>query len=185
MTLNAYIKQNLNTEEILPFETPVRYIKKHDVISSIGKIEQFGYFIQEGIVQAAIAHHDEEKIIDFFFPGQFFSSYTSFLMQSPSDVIITAVSNCKVEVIDLQQLKMAYSTSLLCNQLGRYAIEKVYIKRIEREKSFLTKSAPEKYLELMTHHPEIVELMPVSKVAKYLGIHSESLSRIRKSILHA
>ncbi len=185
MTISEFIKTNLHTEEVLPFETPIISFKKHDEISSLGEIEKYGYFIQSGIVQAAIENHGEEKIIDFFFPNQFFSSYTSFLMQTPSDVIISAVTNCTVEVINLQQLQAAYKTSLVCNQLGRYAIEKVYIKRIEREKSFLTKSAPEKYLELITYHPEIVELMPVGKVAKYLGIHPESLSRIRKTVHHA
>jgi CRP-like cAMP-binding protein len=185
MTISEFIKINLHTDEILPFETPISTFKKHAEISAIGKIEKYGYFIHSGIVQAAIESHGEEKIIDFFFPDQFFSSYTSFLTQTPSDVVITAVTACVVEVIDLIQLQKAYKTSLVCNQLGRYAIEKVYIKRIEREKSFLSKSAPEKYLELITYHPEIIELMPVSKVAKYLGIHPESLSRIRKTVHHA
>jgi CRP-like cAMP-binding protein len=185
MTISEFIKTNLHTDEVLPFETPVETFKKNSEISSKGKIERFAYFIHSGIVQAAIDSQGEEKIIDFFFPNQFFSSYTSFLTQCPSDVIISAVTNCEVEVIDLHKLQAAYQTSLVCNQLGRYAIEKVYIKRIEREKSFLTKNAPEKYLELITYHPEIVELMPVKKVAKYLGIHPESLSRIRKTVAHA
>jgi CRP-like cAMP-binding protein len=184
MTISEFIKINLHTDEVLPFETPTVTFKKNDEISTIGKIEKYGYFIQAGIVQAAIESHGEEKIIDFFFPGQFFSSYTSFLTQTPSDVVISAMSDCIVEVIDLHKMQTAYSTSIVANQLGRYAIEKVYIKRMEREKSFLTKSAPEKYLELITYHPEIVELMPVSKVAKYLGIHPESLSRIRKTVHH-
>jgi Cyclic nucleotide-binding domain len=185
MTISEFIKINLHTDDVLPFATPLAHFKKHAELSKIGVIEKYGYFIQEGIVQAAIESHGEEKIIDFFLQDQFVSSYTSFLTQKPSDVVISAVTDCVVEVIDLEKMQAAYATSIVTNQLGRYAIEKVYIKRIEREKSFLTKSAPEKYLELITYHPEIVELMSVAKVAKYLGIHPESLSRIRKTVHHA
>jgi CRP-like cAMP-binding protein len=184
MNIASFIQTHLISNESLPFNIPQVSFKKDDVISPIGKIEQYAYFIQSGIVQASIIHHDEEKIIDFFFPNQFFSSYTSFLTQQPSDVTITAITDVEAEMIDLKVLQASYATSLVSNQLGRYAIEKVYIKRMEREKSFLTKNATEKYLELITYHPEIVELMPVSKVAKYLGIHSESLSRIRKMVAH-
>ncbi len=185
MTISEFIKTNLHTDDVLPFETPIATFKKHAIVSPKDKVEKWAYFIHDGIMQATIQSHGEEKIIDFFFPGQFVSSYTSFLTQTPSDVVISAVTNCKVEMIDLQKMQAAYATSIVTNQLGRYAIEKVYIKRMEREKSFLTKSAPEKYLELVTFHPEIVEVMPVSKVARYLGIHPESLSRIRKTVHHA
>ena len=44
----------------------------------------------------------------------------------------------------------------------------------------LTKSATERYHELLNARPELVQQIPVHLIAKYLGIEPESLSRIRK-----
>jgi len=46
----------------------------------------------------------------------------------------------------------------------------------------LTKSAQERYDELLSKRPDLIRLVPVNKIAKYLGIHPESLSRLRKNL---
>ncbi len=71
---------------------------------------------------------------------------------------------------------------MLANKLGRIVAEHYYINKTKREKDFLTKSATERYLELVNTRPELVQQIPVHFIAKYLGIKPESLSRIRKEI---
>lgn len=51
-----------------------------------------------------------------------------------------------------------------------------------REKDFLTKSAEQRYQALIAQRPDLIAQVPVHKIAKYLGIHPESLSRIRKQL---
>lgn len=60
--------------------------------------------------------------------------------------------------------------------------EYYYILKTNREKDFLTKSATERYNELVNIRPELIQYIPVHQIAKYLGIEPESLSRIRKAI---
>jgi CRP-like cAMP-binding protein len=149
----------------------------------MGQVERKLYFINRGIVQLTMLHDGEEKIIDFFFPDSFVCSYTSFLKQEPSDVKLTALAECQAEVIQYQELQDAYRTSLLINKLGRLLTEQIYIIKTKREKDFLTKSAQERYADLLSVRPDILKLIPINKIAKYLGIHPESLSRIRKSVI--
>ena len=59
----------------------------------------------------------------------------------------------------------------------------MFLARARREKDFLTLSAEERYLALMHKAPEVIQLIPVNKIARYLGIQPESLSRIRKSVI--
>ena len=157
--------------------------KKAEIITDYGQVERKLYFINSGFVQLSILHEGEERIIDFFFHDSFVCAYTSFLKQEPSDVRIMALSECQTEVILYSDLQAAYQTSLIANRLGRIMTEQIYIIKTKREKDFLTKSAQERYEELIATRPNILQFIPVNKIAKYLGVHPESLSRIRKSVI--
>ena len=124
----------------------------------------------------------DQKILDFFFPGEFFCAYTSLLTQQPADVQLTALLPCTLEVLRRADLLAAYQTSLLANQLGRVATEQLYLRKVKREKEFLTRSAEERYADLLHQQPTLIEFLPVDKIARYLGIHPNSLSRIRRKL---
>jgi CRP-like cAMP-binding protein len=87
-----------------------------------------------------------------------------------------------MQVLTHEDMQKAYSHSLLANKLGRMAAEFYYIRKTQREKDFLTKSASERYLDLLHGRPELVQQIPIQMIAKYLGVTAESLSRIRKAI---
>ena len=187
MTILQYINSNFEPvfESVadLPFIVSKRVFEKGEIITSYGQIEQKAYFLINGLVEVTMLHELEEKILDFFFPNSFFCSYTSFLLQQPSDVQIAALTSCELEVINYTELQNAYKTSLLANQLGRVVTENLYINKTNREKDFLTKSAEERYIELLSKRIDIIKMIPINKIAKYLGIHPDSLSRIRKKII--
>lgn len=177
----TYFKEDLGDNDIPDFKN--QEFSKGDIITRYGQVEKKMYFINSGIVQFSILRDVEEKIIEFFFPNEFFCSYTSFIMQEPSDTQITALTDCQFEVLHYDELQAAYNTSLLANKLGRVLTEQIYIRKTRREKDFLIKSAEERYKDLISNRPELIQLIPVNKIAKYLGIHPESLSRIRKDII--
>ena len=185
MTILEFININVKTDfkdyNELPFKVTRKTFKKGDIITSYGQIERSAYFLISGLIEITVQKDIEEKIVEFFLPGCFFGSYTSFLSQQPSDAQVSTLSNCEVEVIDYVELQKAYKTSLIANQLGRLATESVFIISTKREKDFLTKSAQERYDELVSKRPDLIKLVPVNKIAKYLGIHPESLSRLRKN----
>lgn len=181
--INTRIGADFETNDQLPFTVVRKKFKKGAVITRYGQVEKNAYFLVSGLVEITIRKGTEEKIIEFFSPGCFFGSYTSFLSQEPSDVEVTALSACEVEVITYTELQKAYKTSLLANQLGRIATEAIFMISTKREKDFLTKSAQERYRELLASRPYLCKHIPINKIAKYLGIHPESLSRIRRHFL--
>lgn len=181
---NKHLNIHLTSNADLPFAVTERKFKKGDVITRYGQVEKMVYFILEGIIEQTVLGIDgKEMIIDFFEPGGFVCSYTSFLTQQPSDVQMTALTNCKLQVITHTDLKTAYKTSLIVNQIGRMVTEYNYIIKANREKGFLHKSAEERYRELLQQKPNVVATLPVKKIALYLGIHPESLSRIRSKVI--
>jgi CRP-like cAMP-binding protein len=179
--LNTHFKTNFTDPSAFFVKLTEQRFKKGEIITDYGKTEKKLYFINEGFVQITMLHESEERIFDFFFPDSFVCSFTSFLKQEPSDARVSALVECCMEVIQYNDLQQAYKTSLVANQLGRVLTEQIYMVKARREKDFLTKSAVERYRELIAMRPDIAKLIPVNKIAKYLGVHPESLSRIRRS----
>src|SRR4030095_158070 len=169
MTILEYININLKTnfkdDNELPFKVTKKRFKKGDIITSYGQIERSGYFLISGLIEITILKDVDEKIIEFFLPPCFFCSYTSFLSQQPSDVQVSALSDSEVQVIDYVELQKAYKTSLIANPRGGLAPESIFVISTKREKDFLTKSAQERYDELLSKRPDLIKLVPVNKIA--------------------
>ncbi len=166
----------------LPYPTATLKIKKGQVLTDLGQIESNAYFLTTGLVELSIKSYQTLKTVDFFFGGEFVCAYTSFLTQQPSDVRVVVLADGEAEVVRYQDLQQAYRVSASANFVGRVINEQAYLRKAQREKDFLTKTADERYQELIGQRPEYVAQMPVNKIARYLGIHPESLSRIRKTL---
>lgn len=181
MTLEEYKKANNLEGEPLFSSAISRKYDKNSGLCSIGEVEKNFYFINSGIVEATIFNNkEEERIIEFFFPGQFVASFTSLLSQQPSNVFQSCITECVLEVIDFSKFKEACNSSQVSGSYYIKLLENAYIQRSNREKDFLTLSAEERYSKLIESRTEVIQQIPVNKIAKYLGIHPESLSRIRK-----
>ena len=187
MTLLAFLQTQFGLyfqdQSQFPLALENQTFKKGSIITDYGQIERKLYFINSGIVELTMLHDGEEKIVDFFFQDSFVCAYTSFLKQEASDIRITALCECHTETMQYTNLQDAYKTSLVLNKIGRILTERIYIIKTKREKDFLTKSGQERYIELISERPDILKTIPINKIAKYLGLHPESLSRIRKSLI--
>jgi len=179
---NIVLESSFSCETELPFPVKKLNSKKGDIITAYGQIEDTIYFINKGIVEMTIKSYMTEKIIDFFFENELVCGFTSFLTQLPADVQIIALMDCEMEMINKEDLMKAYKFSLDANKFGRILTEQGYIRKSNREKTLLTKTAEERYVEMFKKNTEYISNIPVNKIAKYLGIHPESLSRIRKKI---
>lgn len=168
--------------EDVPFPIEKVFFPKGEVITPFDAIEGSVYFINKGIVELSIKSYMTEKIIDFFFENEMVASLTSFLIQSKSDVQVTALLDCELEKVTYADLMKAYQKDFRINKFGRRIMEGAYIRKSDREKALLTKTAEEIYGGMFEKQPRYISYIPVNKIAKYLGIHPESLSRIRKKL---
>lgn len=147
-----------------------------------GEQERFIYFLVKGAVKVALTHDGDENILDFWFDNSFFSSYSSLLTKSPSRVFVQALADTEVLRIDADIIARRYDTSLFTNKVGRIMAEQLFLRKTQREIDFLTKSATERYSDLLARSPDVVNRIPVHLIASYLGIRPESLSRIRREL---
>lgn len=184
MTLREFYisSTGFSPDSELPYPVAKITFKKGECITAYGQVQTKVYFLNSGVVEMTIKSYVSEKIIDFFFSGHLFTSLTSFLTQQPSDVQMTALTDCEAEMFTWGDLYKAYETSPEANKFGRLMLEQSYLQKAKREKDFLSKTAEERYAEMFETQRQYLSQIPVNKIAKYLGIHPESLSRIRKKL---
>ena len=154
---------------------------KGEVITEMGKVENYVYFIIEGVTRSYFFKEDKEISLDFHFTGDFISVYESFLDRTPAGHAIEALTPLSMMRIRYENLTKLYEKAPKFEQVGRIMTEELFKKSSERVKDLLSLSATERYVKLLDAHPQYVQNIPLKYLASFLNITPESLSRIRKS----
>lgn len=155
---------------------------KKDLLTRNGEVEHYVYFILSGIVRHFFVWDEREVCLDFGFEKNLVSSYVSFVSQKPSDISIQALTTVKAFRIHYHHVEAMYAMSKRHEHFGRVIAERLFAHRLQREMILLSMSAEEKYRHLLSERPDLIRKIPVKDIASYLGIHPESLSRIRSKI---
>ena len=157
--------------------------KKKEFLTKRGDVEKYAYFILDGAVKyEAITEEGKEICVDLGFQGNLVSSFSSCLSQRPSNISIQAVTNIKAFRLRYPPVLELLETSKNAERFHRLIAEQLYIRETRRTYTLISKSAEERYLHLLENQPDALRLIPIKDLASYLGIHPDSLSRIRNSI---
>lgn len=155
---------------------------KKTVLLSKGKTENYLSFIEKGIIRYFLPDDEQELTFSFAFENGFASAYDSFLTRNPSVYSVETLSHTVIWRISFEDLQTIYQETDIGNTIGRKASEDLFIRKSRRELSLLTQSAEQRYLNLFTEQPHLLQLIPLKYIASYIGITPQALSRIRKRI---
>jgi CRP-like cAMP-binding protein len=110
------------------------------------------------------------------------SAYDFFLTQEPSTYQLETLTDTILWSVSYNDLEIIYDQTEIGNTIGRLASEDLFMKKSKRELSLLIQSAQERYLNLFTEQPELLQFIPLKYIASYIGVTPQALSRIRKRI---
>ncbi|MGB3466452.1 MAG: Crp/Fnr family transcriptional regulator [Cyclobacteriaceae bacterium] len=163
-------------------------LEKHIICSEIAKDEfllregnvcRRLYFVEEGVVRA-FHYKDGREVTGWFgFDSDLVTSFHSFIDQQPGREFIQALENCTLWSIGRDQLYDIYNQYPEVERLGRITCEQYYIRLEDRFVNAHFKTATERYHNLISQYPHIIQRVPLGFIASYLGISQETLSRIR------
>jgi len=156
--------------------------RKKDLILQEGEVENYLSFVEQGAARLFFVKQNKELTTRFVFKYQYLTSYDSFLQRSPSRCNVEALTDMVVWQIHYDDLQEVYRTSPVGNLIGRLTVENIYLAKLNKEYSYLSESAEERYLKLMKEQPDLFQLIPLKHIATYLGITPQALSRIRRRI---
>lgn len=186
MSLPSHISSILPLSKSL--EQQIKSVSKNITIAKgkniLNKGERCGhlYFVEEGLVRGY--YYEEEKEITHWFAreGEFATGFYSFISREPSYEYIQALEDCKLVQVSHAALQELYSKFPETERLGRLITENYYLKLEDRLLSIQFKSAKERYHNLLSQNPKLLQRAPLGQIAAYLGITQETLSRIRAEI---
>ncbi len=192
--MNVYLEQlkkaievyapNIEKEHVESFLQIANYkkIKKGEILVHIGDSPKELYFIISGLVRSYYIDINGNDVTRYFITENSFCCAEMLLMKKPFDCCFEALENCNLLCFDGSSFKSLTSQNI--NYMKAYisALEQSLIYKIERENSFLLKSAVERYLDFKKIHLDLEKRVNQSHIASYLGITPVSLSRIRRTI---
>ncbi len=168
----------------------------HDLIESHGRLitlkkgeclcrrgeptKLFGY-LKSGYLIYTV--EGENRIGGFTFPEALFGDYPSCMHNAPAMFDIVAGTKSEVWVSDASILPQLFEEDVEAGRQGRLFMESAYISLANRYYALYAKTPADRYIDLITEHPELEQNVPQKEIAEYLQITPNSLSRIRKKLL--
>lgn len=157
-------------------------LKKHSILLNSGDVENHLSFISKGIVRLYMPRDESDLTFGFVFENEFVTAYDSFLTQVPSEYQIETLAETVLWRISLEDLQEVYERTSSGNIIGRRMAENMFLLKSKRELSLLSKTAEERYLDLFSNRPKLLQQIPLKYIASYIGVTPQALSRIRRRI---
>ena len=158
-------------------------VDKSSVLKSNGTKEKYLYFIFKGTGGIFLWNKNNFVCIDLCFENDFFGDYMSFLTQEASALEVRCFEKSRIFRISHQNFNKMNSESPYGEKMCRAAAEALFIHKQKQQIDILTKSAKERYIEIVENQGELIQKTPQMHIASYLGITPQSLSRIRKELI--
>src|SRR5690606_23714659 len=106
----------------------------------------------------------------FTFDNNFVSGYDSFLTRSPSSYNIETLTPAVLWRLTYDDLQDIYENTAVGNVIGRTAGEELFLKKSHREHALLNQTAQQRYLNLFTEQPHLINEIPLKYIASYIGV---------------
>lgn len=162
--------------------TKHKVLPPYSELMTQGKSVEYLYFLNSGIVRLYRIHNDNDYTLGIVSSNDFISTPLYLFNQAISPCALESLTDVDVLVWDRE------SALALKEKIARmYDLELAIMDRLlswiqEIQVDLVCMTAEERYQKILREQPEIVLSIPLKYVASLLGIHQDSLSRIRKSI---
>jgi len=155
--------------------------KKNEIIKRAGEAEQYGYFILSGS-GGVFAWKDSNYVcLDLMYEEAFFADYMSLITHQPSELETMALEHSEMIRISRANIDRLKETEM-GKTIFLMSAESTFVEKQQQQIDLLLKTADQRYRELLEKQPKLILRTPQKHIASYLGITTQSLSRLRKNI---
>jgi len=158
-------------------------LKKDEYFSEAGKVPRHVGFVLEGVFRFCYYNNKSEEITNYFIDeGNFVVDNQKFELQLEASEYVQAVTDCKVLIFTKKDWDDLSNTIIGFEMIKANVVKKCLMVAMERRSPLVSEDATSRYLSFIETFPTLVNRIPLSYVASYLGITQQSLSRIRRNI---
>jgi CRP/FNR family transcriptional regulator, anaerobic regulatory protein len=158
-------------------------LKKGEFWVKEGEFNADMLFVNKGMLRSYFLKDEIEKTFDLTIENQLVTCTYCYTFGLPSKDFIQAIEDTYLCIISKDNLETLYKQSYKWERLSRILFEGYTIGQEIRLRSFIADTAQERYEQLATEQPELMQRTPQIYLANFLGITPQSLSRLRRKII--
>jgi CRP-like cAMP-binding protein len=182
--LSQFIEFYIPGQDVEPIASKFQEmkIKKGKHLLLPGKNCNYLAFIEQGAFRVYYYDVRGRQVITWFsFSEMVITDLLGFYTNEKATFYVEAMEDSIIYKITKRDLESLYKDNPKYLEFGKRFAEEALTMLMERTMSLHTKSAEERYKELLMV-PHFMQKIPLKYLASYLGITDTSLSRIRKNI---
>jgi CRP-like cAMP-binding protein len=153
--------------------------KKHQIIIHEGDYVRYDFYVVKGLMKSSHNKPEgKEHIIQFASEDWWITDPQAFHNKTKATLLVDCLEDTKVLALSLE------NKVKLCMELQKmehFFLKKTtagYIALQKRILCLISSNATERYLNLLAQYPGLVQRIPKSMIASYLGVSRETLSRL-------
>lgn len=160
-----------------------RHIKRRGFVLQQGEVCRHFTFVVSGCLKMyGVDQAGKEHNLQFAGEKDWITDLASFYGEKPSAVYIEALEPTVVLQITHTDLLHLYTHYHKFDRNFRIIIERKYIELQNRVLQNISATAEERYKHFREQYPHLINRLPNTQIASYIGITPEFLSNIRKNM---
>ncbi|MDH7444030.1 Crp/Fnr family transcriptional regulator [Aquimarina sp. 2201CG14-23] len=160
-------------------------VSKGEILLHPEEIVHYQYFVKQGCLRSFITDHTaKEHTVQFAIEDWWISDYTAFFKKGKAILKIECIQDAILYRLSREDMNEIFDRIPSVERFFRLKTESYIGSFQKRIIGDLSKTAKERYIDFVNTYANIERLVKNYHIASYLGITSESLSRVRKEITH-
>ena len=171
-------KAKILSDKFELFELP-----KNEILITENHISKNTYILESGFIRSfTLDSTGNEVTTNIYSPFCFINDVMAFFKQQPASENFQTMTDCKLWMMSYEDVQANFHGIPEFREFGRMMLITNYTVLKTRMLGMIKDTAENRYLKLMSQHPDIFQNVSLKIIASYLGITDTSLSRIRKEI---
>ncbi len=185
LLLGIYKDISLTDEEFKNVASKFELITldKGERLIKVGDTVYHQYYVYDGCLRSYLLDNvGKEHTLQFAVKDWWISDYIAYFSSSSAIMSIECIQKSTVLKVSRKSMEQLYLQIPKIATFNRAKLEKAYAYLQMRVLKKLSTTAKERYISFINTYPNIEQIVKNYHIASYLGIATESLSRIRKEI---
>ncbi len=182
-TLSHFVDLSDEDYSAIEERVQVKHLGNKEYLLREGETIHYLPFINQGLmVNYRLDPGGDMHVLQIRWTGKWLGDLISFFTGQPSKFNIRAYQATELLLIDRDTFDYITEKHPVFEKYFRRSIQEAYTSLIDRVFALHSRSAKQRYLDLIDNYPQLIDHLPHYLIASYLSIKPQSLSRIRKEL---
>ncbi|MDO5106071.1 Crp/Fnr family transcriptional regulator [Capnocytophaga sp.] len=156
-------------------------LRKHQFLVQQGEAVQNDFWVVSGLLKAYyLAPNGKEHILQFAMEDWWITDYQAYFGKTSAQLNVNCLEDTQVLCLSLENREKICSNFQKIDTFFRKKANAGYVALQKRILSLLNDNPKERYTQFLTLYPTLLQRIPKTLIASYLGVSRETLSRLNQ-----